>query len=105
VTDPEVVSREEWLAARKELLAHEKELTHQRGAVSQSVGKPARRASSVPRGSSWSGPDDRKVITVMGPSAPAARADAGGQPESTRGTCAKVRLRIRHRVPTHACSS
>lgn len=32
---PKVVSRAEWLAARKELLAKEKELTHQRDAVSQ----------------------------------------------------------------------
>jgi predicted dithiol-disulfide oxidoreductase (DUF899 family) len=31
---PAVVSREEWLAAREELLRHEKELTHQRDAVS-----------------------------------------------------------------------
>lgn len=27
--DPRVVSRDEWLAARKELLAHEKEFTRQ----------------------------------------------------------------------------
>jgi predicted dithiol-disulfide oxidoreductase (DUF899 family) len=30
---PQVVSRDEWLAARKELLAREKELTHQRDAL------------------------------------------------------------------------
>src|SRR5688500_20260073 len=30
---PRVVSREEWLAARKELLAKEKEFTHQRDAL------------------------------------------------------------------------
>ena len=31
--NPKVVSREEWLAARKELLAREKQLTHERDAV------------------------------------------------------------------------
>jgi predicted dithiol-disulfide oxidoreductase (DUF899 family) len=31
---PRIVSRDEWLAARKELLAKEKQLTQQRGAVS-----------------------------------------------------------------------
>ena len=30
---PQVVSRDEWLAARKELLAREKELTRQRDAL------------------------------------------------------------------------
>ena len=34
VEQPKVVSREEWLAARKELLAKEKELTRQRDAIS-----------------------------------------------------------------------
>src|SRR5262249_49852393 len=31
---PKIVTREEWLAARRELLAAEKDLTRQRGAVS-----------------------------------------------------------------------
>ncbi|MFO0997553.1 MAG: thioredoxin family protein [Alphaproteobacteria bacterium] len=34
VSDPKIVSREEWLAARKTLFAKEKELTHLRDAVS-----------------------------------------------------------------------
>jgi predicted dithiol-disulfide oxidoreductase (DUF899 family) len=34
IEHPKIVSRDEWLAARKELLAKEKQLTHQRGAVS-----------------------------------------------------------------------
>lgn len=34
VENPRVVSREEWLAARRELLAKEKSLTRQRDAVS-----------------------------------------------------------------------
>ncbi len=33
--DPKIVSRDEWLVARKELLTHEKELTHQRDAVNE----------------------------------------------------------------------
>ena len=33
MSDPQVVSREEWLVARKELLAKEKELTHARDAL------------------------------------------------------------------------
>ena len=34
---PQVVSRDEWFAARKELLAKEKELTRQRDALNESV--------------------------------------------------------------------
>jgi predicted dithiol-disulfide oxidoreductase (DUF899 family) len=34
IEHPKIVSRDEWLAARKELLAKEKQLTHQRDAVS-----------------------------------------------------------------------
>jgi len=34
IDNPKVVSREEWIAARKELLAKEKNLTKQRDALS-----------------------------------------------------------------------
>jgi predicted dithiol-disulfide oxidoreductase (DUF899 family) len=34
MTDHRIVSQTEWLAARKDLLAHEKEFTHQRDALS-----------------------------------------------------------------------
>ena len=33
VDNPKIVSRDEWLAARKKLLAHEKHLTHERDAI------------------------------------------------------------------------
>ena len=33
IENPKIVSREEWLAARKKLLAREKQLTHERDAV------------------------------------------------------------------------
>ena len=35
VAQPEVVSRAAWLTARKQLLAHEKELTRQRDALNR----------------------------------------------------------------------
>lgn len=51
VEQPKVVSREEWLAARKELLAKEKELARQRDAISlateSSFLQPARCLNNV----------------------------------------------------------
>lgn len=46
VEQPKVVSREEWLAARKELLAKEKELARQRDAIS--LERRNHRSSSLP---------------------------------------------------------
>ena len=33
IENPKIVSRDEWLAARKKLLAREKQLTHERDAI------------------------------------------------------------------------
>lgn len=43
VTLPKVVSRDEWLVARKALLAKEKELTRHRDAVNAERRRPQRR--------------------------------------------------------------
>ena len=40
--DPRIVSRDEWLAARRELLAQEKELTRQRDALNTGRRRSAR---------------------------------------------------------------
>jgi len=39
--NPKVVSREEWLVARKKLLAQEKELTRQRDAIAAERSQPS----------------------------------------------------------------
>src|SRR6187401_3214084 len=51
-----------------------------------------------------SSPDDWKVSTTAGPSVPAAREYAGGQPSATATMCANVRVPILQRVPVHAGS-
>ena len=71
---PQVVSREQWLVARRELLAREKELTRQRDALN--ADRRRLPMVKVEKEYVFQGPDGRATLALDG-------GDLGGRPCAT----------------------